>query len=148
MPRTKRGQQSPVRSRLPLVTREFEVVEVFRHLFAAQGMPPAPEPSEAISPEKEQRSERKPLAEAQYPASPDRVWTDIVTAGVSLLEKLGQALASAGTAPQDAAGRDSGASAFIVRDAKTGRPCLQLPLPDPETLRKISDVLAALAKGR
>jgi hypothetical protein len=76
------------------------------------------------------------------------VWTDIVTAGVSFLEKLGQALAAAGTAPQDAAGRASAPSALITQDARTGRPCLQLPLPDPETLRRISDVLAALAKGR
>jgi hypothetical protein len=70
-----------------------------------------------------------------------------VTAGVSFLEKLGQALAAAGTASQDAAGRASGASSLITQDARTGRPCLQLPLPDPETLRRISDVLAALAKG-
>jgi hypothetical protein len=112
-----------------------------------QPMPQAPDPSEAIAPEKEQRSDLKPPAEAAGPASPDRVWTDIVTAGVSLLEKLGQALAAAGTAPQDAAGRASAPSALIAQDARTGRPCLQLPLPDPETLRRISDVLAALAKG-
>jgi hypothetical protein len=93
-------------------------------------------------------SERKPPMEAEEPASSDRVWTDLVTAGVSLLEKLGQALAAAGTAPQDAAGRAAAPAAFIAQDARTGRPCPQLPLPDPETLRRISDVLAALAKGR
>jgi hypothetical protein len=37
---------------------------------------------------------------------------------------------------------------YNAPDAKTGRPCLQLPLPDAETLKRISDVLAALAKSR
>jgi len=36
----------------------------------------------------------------------------------------------------------------LLARAKTGRPCLQLPLPDPETLQRISDVPAPLAKGR
>jgi hypothetical protein len=139
-------------------------------------MPPAPEPAEAVRATEEAQAEpaaaqaagaqgqtpaaRQPRESSQGPASPDRVWTDIVTAGMSLLEKLGQALAAAGpspavglrpaggTAPQDAAGRASGPASLIAQDAKTGRPCLQLPLPDPETLRRISDVLAALAKGR
>jgi hypothetical protein len=128
-----------------------------------QPMPPAPEPAEAVRAMEEPQAEpaaaqaagahrQTPAARgrrepAQGPASPDRVWTDIVTAGVSLLEKLGQALAAAGTAPRDAAGRASVPSSLITQDAKTGRPCLQLPLPDPETLQRISDVLAALAKG-
>ena len=129
-----------------------------------QPMPPAPEAAEAVRAMDEPQAEpaaaqtarahgqepsvREPREPTQGPASPDRMWTDIVTAGVSFLEKLGQALAAAGTAPQDAAGLASAPSALLTQDAKTGRPCLQLPLPDPETLRRISDVLAALAKGR
>ena len=85
---------------------------------------------------------------AEGATAPERVWEDIVTAGVSFLEKLGQALAAARNTPPDAAGGNTAASAPIARDARTGRPCLQLPLPDPETLQKISDVLAALARNR
>jgi hypothetical protein len=141
-----------------------------------QPMPPAPEPAEAVRAMEDGQAEpaaaqaaraagqtpaaRQPRQPSQGPASTENVWTDIVTAGVSLLEKLGQALAAAGpspavglrpaggTAPQDAAGRAAAPSAFIAQDARTGRPCLQLPLPDADTLRRISDVLVALAKGR
>ena len=112
---------------------------VFSHAMSV--LPDPPKKSATFSPA------RQPREPTQGPASPENVWADIVTAGVSLLETLGQALAAAGTAPQDAAGRATAPSALITQDAKTGRPCLQLPLPDPETLRRISDVLAALAKG-
>jgi hypothetical protein len=121
-----------------------------------QPMPSALEPAEAVRAMEEAQAAgaqgqtpaaRQPCESSQGPASSDRVWTDIVTAGVSLLEKLGQALAAARTAPQETASRPSAAPALIAQDAKTGRPCLQLPLPDPETLQRISDVLAALARG-
>ena len=35
----------------------------------------------------------------------------------------------------------------LLARAKTGRPCLQLPPPDPETLQRISDVPAPPRQG-
>ena len=130
---------------------------------AAPPMPQEPEASETTMPEREERPAQGPPCQAapsakralsaqesaeatEGPASPDRMWADIAAAGVSFLEKLGQALAAAGT-PLDAPSRAGAASALITHDAKTGRPYLRLPLPDPETLQKIAASLAALSKG-
>ena len=104
-------------------------------------------PSQAAPSAKRALSAQEPGAATEGPASPDRVWTDIVTAGASLLEKLGLALAAAGTAPHDAPGRAGAASALIAHDTETDRPYLRLPLPDPETLQRIAASLAALSKG-
>jgi superfamily II DNA or RNA helicase len=115
-------------------------------------MPAEPEPVETekrtSAPEAPQQPNPHPRGPVEEPAAPERIWQDIVTAGVSFLDKLGQALATAGNAPPDATGGDSAASAFIGRNTRTGQPCLQLPLPAPETLQRISDVLAALARNR
>ena len=123
---------------------------------AAASVPP-PAPAEPESAETETRTAATeappqptphPRGPAEGAAVPERIWEDIVTAGVSLLEKLGQALAAAGTVPPDDAGSHSLPSTLIAQDARTGQPCLQIPLPDPETLQRISGVLAALAKNR
>jgi hypothetical protein len=127
-------------------------------------MPTQPEPAEAARATAEPQAEsataqaagahgqapaaRQPRQPVQGPASAENAWTDIVAAGVSLLEKLGQALAVAGTSPTEAARLPAAASALIAQDPRTGRPCLQIPLPDPATLQKISDALTAIAKGR
>ena len=113
-----------------------------------QPMPPEPPPVEGAETQMQAPPAREPAPAAEGPPPSERAWEDVVKAGVSLLEKLGQALAAVGTAPQGTAGGASAPSALIAPDAKTGRPCLQLPLPDPETLQRISNVLAALAKGR
>ena len=98
------------------------------------------------------RAAKKPRqpAASQAPApSQEEVWTDVVTAGVALLDKLTQALAGGGASGQ--AGRGGGVSlpgAAVTRDEQTGQSYLKLPLPEPETVQKIADVFAALTQGR
>ena len=36
---------------------------------------------------------------------------------------------------------------LVARDEQTGQPYLKLPMPKPDTLRKIADVLAAFANA-
>jgi hypothetical protein len=97
--------------------------------------------------EREEETER----EAQRPAA-DAIWTDVVTAGVSLLDKLAQAL-SAGPRPEGGPPGDSTLrlpsglhlpSGLIVREPSGGQPYLKLPLPKPEIVEKITGLLSAL----
>jgi len=87
--------------------------------------------------------------EAAQPSAPpqEQFWTDVVTAGMSLLDKLGQALVTGKTGGQPAAGPGL-PSGMVARDQQTGQPYLKLPLPEPETMQKIMELLAALTQGR
>ncbi len=72
----------------------------------------------------------------------EQVWTDVVTAGMSLLDKLGQALA---TSQSDTQGP---ANQLIARDEQTGQSYLKLPLPEPQQMQKIVDLFGALTRGK
>ena len=74
-------------------------------------------------------------------------WTDAISAGMSFFEKLGKALADVqGGGDRKPALPD--AARLVARDEKSGQPYLKLPLPNPDTLRKIADLFNALAGGR
>ena len=91
-------------------------------------------------------------------------WAEVINAGASLLEKLGAALDSGRTRKSDQGGgqeRDqeraqkgdrkgergpSLPAGLVARDEKTGEPYLRVPVPKPETLRKIIDLLAGLSQ--
>jgi superfamily II DNA or RNA helicase len=111
---------------------------------AAAGMagpslaPPEPETVETAEPAKPAR----PTAPPQ-----ERLWSDVVTAGMSLLERLGQALVAGKTGKPSGAGL-SAAGGLVTRDEQTGQPYLKLPLPEPETMQKIAELLAGLTKGK
>ena len=81
-------------------------------------------------------------------ASQEEVWTDVVTAGVALLDKLAQAISSGGAAQTGEAGGFKLPGAALTRDEQTGQSYLKLPLPEPETIEKIVDVFAALTGGK
>jgi SNF2 family DNA or RNA helicase len=73
-------------------------------------------------------------------------WGEVLAAGTALLDKLGRAL-------QAAPGRAGGGTAaspagLVARDERTGEPYLRLPVPEPDTLQKIVDLLSALARKR
>ncbi len=75
-------------------------------------------------------------------APQEQAWTEVVTAGMSLLEKLGEAFS---------AGRrtDAGIAlpgSLVARDDQTGQPYLKLPMPEPETMQKIVDLLGTFIK--
>ncbi|MHC4403918.1 MAG: DEAD/DEAH box helicase [Planctomycetota bacterium] len=103
------------------------------------------EPEAAIRPTEPKPS--RPEAPEARAASQEQAWADVVSAGLSLLDKLGQALAGPGDkqAPADAAGL---AGATVARDEHTGRSFLKLPLPEPETMQRIADLFTTLAKGK
>ncbi|OGV67695.1 MAG: hypothetical protein A3K19_06385 [Lentisphaerae bacterium RIFOXYB12_FULL_65_16] len=99
-------------------------------------------------------------ATTSAPATPSATdpWQGVVTAGMALLDQLGQALqahaaAQAVPAPQTP-GTAAAASApppatghpLIERDAQTGRAYLKFPLPDPAALQKILDVVSVFAR--
>ena len=75
-------------------------------------------------------------AAADVPAPPQQqAWADVVTAGMSLLGKLGQALSAdkAEKPGTPAAGGLPGG--LVTQDEQTGQPYLKLPLPEPETVQ-------------
>ena len=79
----------------------------------------------------------------QGPAPPrEPGWNDVLAAGVSLLEKLGKTLSGAG---QPAAGGLP--AGLVARDHATGQSYLKLPLPDPQIMQRIVDLLGVLRGG-
>jgi len=86
-----------------------------------------------------------------------RGWTDLISAGLSFLEKLGDSVRAAKTSPAKgtgAAGGPAGSrgggtvpgiSSLIAQDQETGQPYLRLPVPQGDVLRKVADLLNALA---
>lgn len=81
-------------------------------------------------------------APAVQPA--EQAWADVAAAGLQLLTKLGTAMASQ-QASGAAAAAPAALSAALRRDDATGEPYLRIPVPPPDTLRKLADVLSALA---
>ncbi len=106
----------------------------------ATGTIPEPMPRQADSAKpgdefgKDAKSEKEPAGAAAHAQA---VWSDLISTGVSFLQKLGQTLAAGGGA--------GAAGALIQRDARTGENYLKLPLPNPDALRKIMGLLQTLA---
>ncbi len=73
----------------------------------------------------------------------EQAWADVFSAGVSLLEKLNGALSAGKTRGQSPAGALALPKGLIVADESTGQSYLKLPLPKPELLKKIVDLLDA-----
>ncbi|MBN2474680.1 MAG: DEAD/DEAH box helicase [Pirellulales bacterium] len=133
-----------------------------------QSMPQASEPSAASEEVGEDLADVRAAEPASRAASPsEEIWTDVVAAGMSLLDKLGKALAtgqadrSKATLGDRALGdralgdralgdRALGglAESLVTRDDSSGQPYLKLPLPEPETMQKVLELFAALAKGK
>ena len=123
----------------------------------ATGSIPQPMPTEPSVPAngKDEAARRPAGAEPAEPAAgePKRpsqaqeaIWTDVVTTGMALLDKLTQAL-SAGVGGVGETQKTGGISlpvAAVARDEKTGQSYLKLPLPEPEMMQKIAEVFAAL----
>ena len=89
-------------------------------------------------------------------APPADAWTDVISAGMQLLEKFTQAIGEPPAAtgakrskPSLAKKLPSGValpSSLLARDEKTGQSYVKLPMPEPEVVQKIIEVLGALAK--
>ncbi len=89
----------------------------------------------------------QPAASSAAPAAPEQLWSDLATAGQALLEGLGRMFAGAGQGGSAAGRGASGPPAGLVeRDQRTGQTYVKLPMPEPETLQKLVDVLAAFTR--
>ena len=109
-------------------------------------MPPA---SEAAAPATDEKGPAPPQRppETEAASAQEQMWADVVSTGVALLGKLGEALRAGGGGREPRAGTGP-PGGIIARDEKTGRSYLKLPLPDPETLQKVADVLSSFAAGQ
>jgi hypothetical protein len=118
-------------------------------------MPAEPPPDRGLSEEPAEAEEAEPGVRAEpraaaEPAGPaplsEQLWTDVLSTGLSLLEKL----AGAAAGGRSGAGGGTPAallpSSMIARDEPTGRPYLKLPLPEPEIIQKLADLLAAFGR--
>ena len=85
----------------------------------------------------------KAAGEDKKPA--EQAWADVANAGLAFLDKLGQALLpekeKAGEFPQ-------GIAQAVIEHDQAGRPYLKLPVPKPETLRTVADLLYKFAGGK
>jgi hypothetical protein len=77
-------------------------------------------------------------------------WAELATAGLTFLDKLGEALsAGAGEVPSPGAGGKAGAPGgmppVLIESDEAGRTYLKLPAPDPDTLKKLADILYKLS---
>jgi superfamily II DNA or RNA helicase len=71
----------------------------------------------------------------------EQAWTDVFSAGMSLLEKISGAL-SAGKPQRKSAGSPLALPpGLLAADESTGQPYLKLPIPKPDVLKKIVDLL-------
>lgn len=96
--------------------------------------------------EVEETAEARPEPQRR---SPEAVWTDVAAAGMSLLDKLSQALTAGGHAATGE-GKPSSLqlpSGLIVRDESGGQPYLKLPVPKPEVLQQFAGLVSGLLGG-
>jgi hypothetical protein len=98
----------------------------------AAPMPPAPEEMTEV------------VAEEAAATSPDRsdplqqAWSQFASAAAAFITPLAQALSS--PSPSTGSTR-SPIERLITRDEHTGQPCLKLPLPDPQALTRLAELL-------
>jgi superfamily II DNA or RNA helicase len=109
-----------------------------------QQMPAEPDRStngkDRIADERQSKSTGK--SDADSPQG-EQAWADVFSAGMSLLEKISVALSAGKPCEKSAAGPIALPPGLISTDESTGRPCLKLPLPKPDVLKKIVDLLEA-----
>ena len=99
-------------------------------------------PAEVRAAETTEPARRKTQPAEKAPPPEEQIWADVVTAGVSLLEKFGQALAQ-GKPGQPGPGLPE---TLLGCDEQSGQPYLKFPLPEPEIVQKVAGLFAALGR--
>ncbi|MEW5725678.1 MAG: DEAD/DEAH box helicase, partial [Thermodesulfobacteriota bacterium] len=79
--------------------------------------------------------------ERAAPAAGEAVWSDVASAGLEFIGKLGQALGLGSGAVQPSL---TGLASTVLEKGPDGRTYLKLPVPQPETLRKLGDLFREL----
>jgi len=111
---------------------------------AEEELPAGPRaPRRTAEPEAEAAAAAAAAAAAPTRPAPEQAWTEVLSAGFSLLDKLTQALGAGKTERRDSSGLVLPTS-LIARDDPGSQPYLKLPLPKAEVLEKITGLLAAL----
>lgn len=77
--------------------------------------------------------EQKPLKQA---SQEQEMWADLFSTGLDFINKLGQTLENSSA--------DTNAHQLIGRDDKTGERFIKLPMPDPDTMKKVSELAQPL----
>jgi superfamily II DNA or RNA helicase len=119
---------------------------------ASESIPPSmPQQSEPPPDDVADDDEAPAIAAAAAVAASDSQpqqpnWSDLLSAGMSLLEKLGQTLQA--TQRVDEASQAGPPAAMVARDEATGQQYLKLPLPDGDVMRKIADLLSVFTGGK
>ena len=117
--------------------------------------PPPAGAEEAAADEDELAAEDRggrglPAPPAKEPP-PESPWTDVLAAGMTLLERLTQTLSAAKPAGEKSAGRESAhlilPESLVAHDDPEGQPYLKLPLPKPEVLEKLGGLLGAFLQN-
>lgn len=107
----------------------------------ATGSIPAAMPPQAEPASDDGAGEPAPFDDPPVAASPRQSeqpnWGNLISAGMSILEKLGQILNASN---QDEHG--AGLATLVTRDKATGQSFLKVPLPDGDVMRKIADLLS------
>ena len=80
-----------------------------------------------------------------YSTGNKQAWIDVISAGMSLLEKITGAVSSSGKTQKSlSSGGLSLPQGLLATDESTGQPYLKHPLPKPEILKKLADILNGL----
>ncbi len=85
--------------------------------------------------------EEGPITESADETDP---WNELISAGMSFVEKLTATLSDTKTAKGQKK-KTIDPQAFIRKDPKTGEPFLRFPMPRPETIQKIADLVNSFA---
>lgn len=102
---------------------------------------PDPMPTQEEAPQKEELLAGEPepaeeISDRQTQPPEQQALDELISTGVSFIQKLGQALTGS---PSGASASESPMSSFIAKDEQTGENYIKLPLPQPETLKKITE---------
>jgi len=114
------------------------------------GAIPEPMPKQEDTPKAEEVvADDAALVEDQIPARPSRgerqdAWQELIASGVDFISKLGQVL-QAPAARDTSIAQPAVPASFVAKDEKTGEAYIRLPMPEPDTIKKIVDVIGALA---
>jgi superfamily II DNA/RNA helicase len=92
-------------------------------------------------PREEEREEEPSVAAVEK-----QPWEELLSAGLDFVNKLGKTLnvqASSG----EGSPRSARSPLAVTEDEETGQPCLKIPIPEPEMLQNLAEMLGRFAKA-
>jgi len=105
----------------------------------------APEPRRPEHPAQKQPAAATAARAAHPPGQ--QPWGELLSAGLTLLDRLGKVLSEDSAAGRPGRSAASVADSLLARDEKTGENFLKIPVPPPEALGKLAAAIRALGKS-